>query len=206
MDKRVAKQLKAEDLQSRIESYYHSNGLAELPEKDRHVMARQEAAYDMFLHDASCKFSRRDTIKKHAMLYRQSELQSRHDLDNACMLFGRIDETARSSHRAISIEMAMQTYRLAQDEKNLGEMNRANKLYQAATGVDRDDPNIPKAGELVIPVLEMTDELTRILSAKIMEIMKGNGNTIDMQNLKVVDLIDGIDYQVLDKLINPETT
>ena len=199
---KTQKALKAEDLQSRILAFYHSNGQIELSEKDTAVMERQAAAYDMFLHDVDCKFSKRDTIKKHAALHKQSELQSRHDLDHACTMFGRLDEQARPSHRAISIEMAMQTYRKAEKDNNQSEMNRANKLYQSATGVDRDDPNVPKASDLVIPVLEMPDELTRLLTAKILQVMKGN--TMDMQKLTVIELIDGIDFTVLDTLIDPE--
>jgi hypothetical protein len=188
------------DAHENIEAWYVAKGSVNLSEKHDEIRLRMDSAYMMFLRDKDAAFDRAATITKHAELWEQSEIQSRRDLDAAMDLFGRMDQQNRTTHRAISIEMALKTYRMAEKLGELSEMNRANKLYNEATGVDKDDPNVPKADDYKLPIVEVADELTRLLFQKIAAVIK-SGNTLDLQELRVIDLVEGIDFQMIENAL-----
>jgi hypothetical protein len=184
--------------QELIEQWYETNGKIAMPLYVDAIRGRQEAAYEMFLRDNDVKFNKATTIRKHARIFKQSEIQSRRDLDAAMEIFAKADRRSRQSHRAIAVEMALNNYRQAERIGELTEMNKATKIYIEATGVDKDDPNIPKAEDFKMPILEMADELTRLLMEHIAK-KAMQGNALDLQNLKVIDLIEGIDFTTIDQ-------
>lgn len=189
-----------QDAQTAIEAWYESKGKIALPLHQDNIRARWEHAYQLFLRDKECSFDKATTIRKHANIWKQSEIQSRRDLDTAMDIFAKIDGKSRQTHRSIAIEMAMKTFRKAEKYGELADMNKATKLYIEATGVDKEDPNIPKAEDLKLPILEVADELTRLLMDRIAQAAQ-KGNTLDLQNLKVIDLIEGIDYDTITTLL-----
>ena len=183
-----------------VEAWYECGGKIALSLNQDAYRSRLEHAYQLFIRDKDSSFDKATTIRKHANIWKQSEIQSRRDLDTAIDIFAKMDSKDRKSHRAIAIEMALKTYRKADKMGELADMNKATKLYIEATGVDKDDPNIPKAEDLNIPIIEIADELTRLLMERIAQAAQ-NGNTLDLQNLKVIDLIEGIDYESISNLL-----
>jgi hypothetical protein len=169
-----------------IESWYTAKGSVALTLTQDAIRVRLDSAYSMFLKDRDVAFDKASTIRKHARLWQQSEIQSRRDLDAAMELFGKMDTRNRATHRAIAVEMALKTFRAAEWIGELSEMNRATKIYIEATGVDKDDPNVPKTEDYKIPIVEVADELTRLLMQRISAVIK-SGNTLDLQELKVID-------------------
>ena len=195
---------RVEDTQAKaydaIELWYETKGRTFLTILQHEMHNRWKHAYQLFIQDRDASFNRAVTIRKHANIWKQSEIQSRRDLDAAIELFAKMDSKDRKTHRAIAIEMAMKTFKKAEQLGELADMNKATKNYIEATGVDKEDPNIPKAEDFKLPVAEVADELTRLVMEKIAQAAL-KGNTIDLQNLKVIDLIEGIDYETVTNLI-----
>lgn len=185
-----------------IEAWYTAKGSMHLTLTQDAIRVRLDSAYSMFLKDRDSAWDKAATIRKHARLWKQSEIQSRRDIDAAMELFGKMDTRNRSTHRAIAIEMAMKTFKKAEYLGELSEMNRATKIYIEATGVDKDDPNVPKADDYKTPIVEISDELTRLVMHKIFAVIQ-SGNTLDLQDLKVIDLVEGIDFQTIENALNP---
>ena len=68
---------------------------------------------------------------------------ARNDIRAAMQVFGELDRVPKEAHRARAVEMSLAAFRLAEDQKDPDGMAKATKNYILATGVDKDDPDLP---------------------------------------------------------------
>ena len=107
---------------------------------------------------------------------------ARNDIRAAMQVFGDLDRVPKEAHRQRAIEMALETFRMAEALKDTEGMAKATKNYIAATGVDKDDPDLPDLEKLMreriyIEVLDtrMTDLLQQFITQ--------SGGSVDMSKL-----------------------
>lgn len=107
---------------------------------------------------------------------------ARNDIRAAMQVFGDLDRVPKEAHRQRAIEMALDTFRMAEALKDTEGMAKATKNYIAATGVDKDDPDLPDLEKLMreriyIEVLDtrMTDLLQQFIAH--------SGGSVDMSKL-----------------------
>ena len=107
---------------------------------------------------------------------------ARNDIRAAMQVFGDLDRVPKEAHRQRAIEMALETFRMAEALKATEGMAKATKNYIAATGVDKDDPDLPDLEKLMreriyIEVLDtrMTDLLQQFITQ--------SGGSVDMSKL-----------------------
>ena len=74
---------------------------------------------------------------------------ARNDIRAAMQVFGDLDRVPKEAHRQRAIEMALETFRMAEALKDTEGMAKATKNYIAATGVDKDDPDLPDMEKLM---------------------------------------------------------
>lgn len=186
-----------------IKHYYKSKRDITLDEEIEKIRIRIEGVYQIYLYDQNCKYSKNDTYREHSRIFGVHVSQSRRDLNTALELFPRIDVESRDTHRAVALSMTLDSHKLAQERGDLDNMIKSARLYSDITGLEKDDPNAPKVEDFKIPVIEVLDEFTRTLLEKIAEMGK-QGNTLNLQELKVIDLIENIDFEVIDKMIQQD--
>jgi len=107
---------------------------------------------------------------------------ARNDIRAAMQVFGDLDRVPKEAHRQRAIEMALETFRMAEALKDTEGMAKATKNYIAATGVDKDDPDLPDMEKLMreriyVEVIDarMTDLLQQFITQ--------SGGSVDMSKL-----------------------
>lgn len=107
---------------------------------------------------------------------------ARNDIRAAMQVFGDLDRVPKEAHRQRAIEMALDTYKIAEALKDADGMAKATKNYIAATGVDKDDPDLPDLEKLMrerIYVEVIDQRMTHLLQ----QFIAHSGGSLDMSKL-----------------------
>lgn len=81
--------------------------------------------------------------KKMRQLFGISQSQVFRDIAMTEALFGSIRQSNKEYNRLRSEQMAMETYRIARENRDTRGMAAANRNFNEATGINIDDPDLP---------------------------------------------------------------
>ena len=130
---------KSSDLEA-IEAYYlDDRGQVILTDHQERVRRRLLVAHSLLLEAAS----RKDIKSKLMKRYSISAEQAYRDIRHAIRLFGHVQKSEKEGLRHITLELAMETFRFARQEKDIKQMNAAIANIIKLGGLDREDPNAP---------------------------------------------------------------
>jgi len=124
--------------------YLDDRGRVELTEHQEHVRQRWLTAHAMLLEARAKKEITAILMAR----YEITDVQAYRDIRSATQLFGQVNRSEKEGLRHIAQEMAMETFRLARDEKDLAGMNKALANVIKLGGLDREDPDLPDFDKL----------------------------------------------------------
>jgi len=122
--------------------------------------------------------------------YDISQAQAYRDIDLCQQLFGNIRKSNKEFKRHMAEEMALETYRMAKDEKDLKVMASATKAYIEASGCNIEDPDRPDFEGLqpnVYPIIIDDQQKTML-----MRLLSGKGS-INLSKMR--ESVEEIDYE-----------
>lgn len=107
---------------------------------------------------------------------------ARNDISAAMQVFGDLDRVPKEAHRQRAIEMALDTFRMAEALKDTEGMAKATKNYIAATGVDKDDPDLPDLEKLMRERIYI-EVIDKRMSDLLQQFIAHSGGSLDMSKL-----------------------
>lgn len=107
---------------------------------------------------------------------------ARNDISAAMQVFGDLDRVPKEAHRQRAIEMALDTFRMAEALKDTEGMAKATKNYIAATGVDKDDPDLPDLEKLMRERIYI-EVIDKRMSDLLQQFIAHSGGSVDMSKL-----------------------
>jgi len=113
---------------------------------------------------------------------------ARNDIRAAMQVFGDLDKVPKEAHRQRAIEMALETFQLAEAQKDADGMAKATKNYIIATGVDRDDADAPDMEKLMKERIYV-EVMDARLSDLLQQFIANSGGSVDMT--KIFEAIHG---------------
>jgi len=129
----------------KLKAYLHGDNI-QLGYRDKEILERAECAFNIWIKKRSRKKASDLLIVK----YKYSLASAYNDLKNAEIIFGS-PLNQKEMDRIISKQMASETYDIAKNKRDLEQMNKATANYIKASGADKEDPNLPKPEDFVIP-------------------------------------------------------
>lgn len=97
--------------------------------------------------------TREETIKMITKAWNVSPYMARIDVENAMRLFGDINKSNKQIEENITKEYAVKIMRMALEEGNLSEMNKALATYVKATRIDQEDRDLPDFSNVDLPTV-----------------------------------------------------
>lgn len=107
---------------------------------------------------------------------------ARNDIRAAMQVFGDLDRIPKEAHRQRAIEMALDTFRIAEAMKDADGMAKATKNYIAATGVDKDDPDLPDLEKLMRERIYV-EVIDARMNDLLQQFIAHSGGSVDMTKL-----------------------
>lgn len=107
---------------------------------------------------------------------------ARNDIRAAMQVFGELDRVPKEAHRARAIEMALETFRMAEAMKDTEGMAKATKNYISATGVDKDDPDLPDLEKLMRERIYV-EVIDARMNDLLQQFIAHSGGSLDMSRL-----------------------
>jgi hypothetical protein len=107
---------------------------------------------------------------------------ARRDIAQAMNLFGQLDKVPKEAHRARAIDMALETFKVAQKLEDPTGMAKATAAYISATGLDKDDPDAVDIEKLMKErtYVEVLDPALREL---LLNFLAQSGGSVDVSRL-----------------------
>lgn len=142
-----------------------------------------------------------DTMNAIATEFSVGIATARRDIAQAMNLFGQLDKVPKEAHRARAIDMALATFKMAEDERDPAGMAKATVAYISATGLDKDDPDAVDMEKLMRErtYVEVLDPALREL---LLNFMHQSGGSVDVTRLfeKIYEAKQGeyTDYETAD--------
>jgi len=123
-----------------------------------------------------------DTMNALASEFSIGIATARRDIAQAMNLFGNIDKVPKEAHRARAIEMALATFKVAEQEADAGGMAKATLAYISATGLDKDDTDAVDMEKLMKErtYVEVLDPALRDL---LLNFLAQSGGSVDVTRL-----------------------
>lgn len=114
--------------------------------------------------------------------FRVSIATARNDIRAAMQVFGDLDRVPKEAHRQRAIEMSLATFQIAEALKDADGMAKATKNYIAATGVDKDDPDLPDMEKLMRERIYV-EVIDARMSDLLQQFITQSGGSVDMSKL-----------------------
>jgi hypothetical protein len=151
----------------------------------------------------STYYDRAATIRKHAQKWHQHENTSRKDLANAFEIFAEQSQNSKLADKEIGKQMVLAGMKQVKYSKDPAMAQAKLALaWSEITGLKKEDPNVPKAEDFRQPIIEIADEFTRLVMEKLLQ-LAANSATTDLSEIRVVDLLEGVDFSIIEQLTLP---
>jgi hypothetical protein len=128
--KRIREKLKGLSATDKLKAWYGSEDPFELNEMENRLRERWEEARRLFLDNKMYS----EIVDELVAAFGISPQLAKIDIRNMRHTFGDTDEISKQAHRQRAINMALQAYRKAEKDGDVGQMIKAAKQYALVSG------------------------------------------------------------------------